>query len=72
MGQKRKTAFPNYKGEKRYTVKHPDHGETTVTAPNEDAAIVAAARYWNTQWTKYQFYSFCQVSRADEPSHPMF
>ena len=64
MGRGRKTTFTDYRGDLRWTVKHPDHGSVTVTAPDETAAIVAAAQFWRTAWTKVQFYAFCEVSRA--------
>lgn len=72
MGRARKTSYPDYRGAKQFTVKHPEHGQTTVTAPDEDAAIVAAAQFWNTQWTKVDFYAFCEVSREEPQTHPMF
>lgn len=58
-------AFENYSGKKRFTVQHPKHRKIiTVMAPSFDAAIVAAATYWKTDWTRISFYADCVVHQT--------
>ncbi len=57
--------FPNYRGKGRYTVRHPSFGECRVAARTEEAAIVAAADFFKTKWTKISFYAECHVVRED-------
>ena len=52
-------AFEDYRGRRRYTVSHPDFsGELIVAAPDDVAAIVAAAELWHTRWQSFEFYAF--------------
>lgn len=53
--------YNDYAGKTQYGVEHPDFGRTTVFAPDEDSAIVAAADVWNTRWTRLNFYTQCNV-----------
>lgn len=58
-------SFGNYEGKKRWTVMHPrHHREITVRAPDDNAAIQAAANYWGEDWTRYDFYAYCEVLKA--------
>ena len=55
-------AFEHYRGHRRYTVSHPGHsGMLLVAAPDDVAAIVAAAEYWQVRWQSFEFYAFCKV-----------
>jgi len=57
-------AFEGYHGRRRYTVSHPDYsGVLMVAAPNDVAAIVAAAEIWGVRWQNFGFYAFCEVRR---------
>ena len=57
-------AYEDYSGTKRYMVTHPKHRNSCVAAaPDENSAIVAAARFWGKKWTDYNFYALCTVSR---------
>lgn len=59
--------FENYRGTKRFCVSHPDYSPTlTIAAPNEAAAIVAAAQKWGAKWTAYSFYAYCTVWEAHD------
>lgn len=40
--------FPGYTGKKLFEVEHPVFGRCTVAAPDENAALLPAARYWRT------------------------
>lgn len=55
--------YEDYRGKKKWVVEHPDHGKATVFAPDEDAAIVAAAKAFGVQWTQLEFYTGCSVSK---------
>lgn len=47
----------DYKGKKRYVVRHPSKKRpVTVAAPNPTAAIVAAASRWKLDWTRVDYY----------------
>jgi hypothetical protein len=65
MGENRKNydiAFEHYRGQRRYIVTHPEHsGALVVAAPDEVAAIVAAAKKWQARWQSFEFYAFCNV-----------
>ena len=51
-----------YKGVRRWEVKHPAHKKKlVVAAPNSDSAIVAAASRWGEAWTSLDFYPLCTV-----------
>lgn len=56
--------FESYRGKKQWSVYHPRYGRCTVSAPDRDAAVVAAARVFGTQWTKVEFYSQCEIAKA--------
>ena len=54
--------FEDYRGKKRYEVKHPEHKDALVAAaPDFRSAIVAAAARWGEKWTRYGFYAYCSV-----------
>ena len=55
--------YDDYRGKKKWVVEHRDHGKATVFAPDEDAAIVAAAKVFGVQWTQMVFYTMCSVSK---------
>lgn len=61
---KYQACYEDYKGHKLFTVHHPKHREIVVRAPDENAAIVAAGKYWGTPWTKYDFYAYCRVVKC--------
>ncbi len=55
-------AFEDYKGVKRYTVSHPAHKrDLRVAAPDENAAMVAAAERWGERWQSIEFYAYCLI-----------
>lgn len=57
--------FGSYGGKKRFCVSHPGYKKALrVAAPNQDAAIVAAANALGVAWTKYEFYAYCEVFPA--------
>ena len=60
-----KATYEGYTGKKHWKVTHPDYKESvTACAPDSQAAIVAAAKALNTEWTAYRFYAFAEVSPA--------
>jgi len=64
--------FAGYTGRKLYSVMHPRHGCLKIAAPDEAAAIVAAAKQWKERWHAYDFYTSCTVMRlkkADRLEH---
>ena len=62
MAKEYDCCFEGYRGTKRFTVSHPKHKKgLTVAAPNEDAAMVAAAKHWNTRWQAVEFYAYAEV-----------
>nr|DAP13090.1 MAG TPA: hypothetical protein [Caudoviricetes sp.]DAW64064.1 MAG TPA: hypothetical protein [Caudoviricetes sp.] len=56
--------FPGYTGRKLFEVEHPVFGRCTVAAPDENAALLPAARYWRTVWKLPEFYAYAKVTRA--------
>ena len=56
--------FEGYKGKRQFDVWHPKYGTAKVTAPDGDAAMVAAAKAWNTSWTRLEFYTACIVRQV--------
>ncbi len=61
MGKRNPGRYDDYRGQKKFGVSHPDYGSTAVTAPDETSAMVAAAKVWNTRWTRTDFYLRCEV-----------
>lgn len=61
MARARRAVFEGYKGKRQFVVSHPLYGAVKVTAPDGDAALVAAARAWGTSWTRLDFYTACTV-----------
>lgn len=56
--------FGQYKGSTRYGVLHPRFNrEIVVAAPDEYAAMMAAANYWGQEWTDYTFYAYCDTRK---------
>ena len=41
------TVYKGYRGKNIIVVSHPDFGVCRCVAPNEDAALLAATRFWN-------------------------
>lgn len=66
MSRIRKAVFEDYRGKRQFDVSHPKYGTVLVTAPDGDAAMVAAAKAWGTNWTRLEFYTACTVSAAEE------
>lgn len=56
--------FEGYTGRKIYRVTHPRHGCLQIAAPDEVAAIVAAASKWEERWQAWDFYTNCIVMRS--------
>lgn len=57
--------YESYAGCKRFEVEHPAHrSRLIVAAPDENAAIVAAAARWGEKWTAYDFYANCCVNEV--------
>jgi hypothetical protein len=58
--------FDGYSGTKRFSVTHPRHIDTVVVAaPDENAAIISAAKFWGERWQSLDFYSLCTVVDGD-------
>ena len=55
--------FGDYKGKILYRVSHPKYRPVIVSAPTEEAAIVAAAEYYHVKWTSYDFYPYCETQK---------
>lgn len=53
--------FNGYTGKKCFSVLHPDYPPITAAAPDENSAIVAAAKKLGVRWQTYGFYSWCSV-----------
>lgn len=64
MARVKRAAFDGYYGSRQFTVCHPKYGTVLATAPDGDAAMVAAAKAWGTNWTRLEFYTACTVSAA--------
>ncbi len=58
--------FKNYNGKKRFYARCPGRNEIVVAAPDYATAIVAAAEYFGEEWTKYEFYAFTDVWKAQD------
>ena len=58
------TRFGDYSGKNRYEVRHAAHLPVIVAAPDETAAIVAAADYCGQRWTDYSYYAYAEVTKA--------
>lgn len=56
--------FEGYAGPRRYRVAHPQHGALLIAAPDETAALVAAANHWGKRWQKWEFCTGCTISRS--------
>ena len=61
MSKRKIGRYADYSGSAKYGVEHPVFGKTTVAAPDEVSAMVAAADNWNTRWTRADFYLHCKV-----------
>lgn len=56
--------FRGYTGRKLWEVEHPAFGRCVVAAPDENAALMAAAGVWHTSWGEVAFYSNAKVASA--------
>lgn len=56
--------FEDYRGKKIFIIRHPEHRSIKVCAPDQNSAIVEAAKYWGVKWTSYSFYAYCDVSEC--------
>ncbi len=56
--------FEGYTGKKLYRVTHPQLGGLLIAAPDDVAAIVAAAKRWGRRWQEWDFYTSCIVNRS--------
>lgn len=63
--------FDGYEGRKRFEVRHPSHPPCVVAAPDENAALVAAADYNGMDWRKVSYYAYAEVLNAVEPAEPV-
>ena len=62
MAKEYDCCFEGYRGTKRFTVSHPKRKkDLTVAAPSEEAAMVAAAKHWDTRWQAVEFYAYAKV-----------
>lgn len=64
MGRTKKGRYEDYRGTKRWEVKHPRYGRCYVLSPDPDSAMVAAAQIWGVKWTSLEFYTVCTICRA--------
>ena len=53
--------FPGYTGRKLFEVEHPVFGRCVVAAPDENAALLSAAKVWETAWTALEFYAYASA-----------
>ena len=53
-----------YTGLKVYRVTHAKHGGVQVAAPDENAALVCAAKRWGERWQSWDFYTSCLITRS--------
>ena len=58
--------FEGYEGKNRWEVCHPSHLPTIVAAPDENAALVAAAEFNGMRWRDYSYYAYATVLKATE------
>lgn len=55
---------PDYSGLTLWAVTHPAYrAPVIVRAPNEVAALVAAANWWDTNWKRWRFYGNATVAK---------
>ena len=54
----------DYRGKKIFLVCHPEHRSIKVCVPDQNSAIVTAAKYWGVKWASYSFYAYCEVSKC--------
>lgn len=60
----KKVRYTDYEGNKRFLVSHPDQKSSVeVYAPDKNAALCAAAAYWNRRWQSISFYAYAIVSK---------
>ena len=60
-----KATYEGYAGKKLWKVTHPNYkASVTVSAPDSQSAIVAAAAALGTDWTAYAFCAYAKVSPA--------
>ena len=56
--------FDGYIGKKRWSVSHPDHKKgCCVSAPDEASALMTAAKYWDRDWTRIEFYAYAEATQ---------
>lgn len=53
--------FPGYSGKKLFEVEHRQFGSIVVAAPDENAAVLAAAKVWKTAWVAPEFYAYASA-----------
>lgn len=56
--------FGDYGGRLRWRVTHPKYRDAIVAAPDDIAAIKAAADWWGDDWLDNWFYIHCKVYKA--------
>jgi len=61
--EKADIVFGTYTGAKLWNVTY-GNKTCTVSAPDEDSAMVAAASFWKKRWQDYDFYAYCYVTKA--------
>lgn len=58
--------FRHYTGSKRWRVEHPDYpGGVEVLAPDEEAAIAAAASLHDRRWQDVAWYAYARATRLE-------
>lgn len=67
IGQIAHPAFGGYRGYKHWEVRHPPSGKTAIVrAPDQNSAIVAAAKAMDTDWRPFGFHGMCEVKRRKD------
>ena len=56
-------SFGDYSGHQRWLVKHAKYQDCIARAPDDIAAIAAAAKWWDEDWLEAQFYMNCKVRK---------
>ena len=56
-------SFGDYTGRTRWLVKHAMYQDCVARAPDDIAAIKAAADWWGEDWLEAQFYMNCKVRK---------
>lgn len=57
--------YRGYRGERAWTVTHPEYGSITALAADEASAMAAAAKAWGENWLRASFHGQCDVEEKE-------